>query len=155
GRGQNAFGAREFKRCIEDWNLGVGAGLDVPEFAKVAEKRRRSVVAQAARVDAGRNEIVTEGIHLDQRGKLRGVPEIVSETALSETGAGGRFDRQNAWAFARQAIENVGQCEASEIAAAAKAPDYDLGLFARFSHLELGLLPNHRLVQHDVIQHAA
>src|ERR1022692_1967835 len=73
GRGQYSLGSGELQRCLEARQLRIGFGLNVPQVEQVAEQRRCAVVAQPARVDARRNEIVAEGIHLDERRELGGV----------------------------------------------------------------------------------
>ena len=97
----------------------------------MAEQRRGAVVAQSAGVDSGRDEIVAQGVHLDERRQLGGVAEIVREAPLGEAGAGAGLHGQDARAFAGKLVEDVGQGQAAEVAAAAEAADHHVGLFAR------------------------
>ena len=56
-----------------------GLGLDEAVFHEVTEQRRGAMIAEAARVDSGRDEIVAERVHFDQRRELAGVAEVVGK----------------------------------------------------------------------------
>ncbi len=121
----------------------------------MTDQRRSSVVAQSAGVDPRRHKIVAQREHLDQRRELGRVAVVVRELALRQGGTGGRLDGDDARALAGEAVEHIGQRQAAEIAAAAKAGDHHVRFLARHLHLQLGFLTNHGLVHQHVIEHAA
>src|ERR1035437_10236195 len=154
-RRQNALAARESHRGFEHRQLANRSGLDLAEFQQMTEQWRRAVIAQPAGVNSGRHKIVAQGVHLDQRRQFGGIAAVVGEAALGEAGTGGRLHGDDPGALARQPVQDVGQGEPGEIAAAAEAADQHLGFLARLLHLQLGFLADHGLVEHHVIQHAA
>ena len=136
-------------------NCGYDLRFDLAEFEQMAEQRRRAVIAQSAGMNSGRNEIVAQCVHLDQRRQLRRVAVIVGERSLGQAGTGGRLHCDDPRTLARQPVQHVRQREPAEIAAAAEAANHHLGLFSGLLHLQFGLLADHGLVQHHVVQHAA
>ena len=79
GRGDDALGAGELDAGGKGVELLDGAGFDQAEVHDVRDQRGHAVVAQAAGVDAGRHEGAAQGVHLDQRGEVAGVAEVVGE----------------------------------------------------------------------------
>src|SRR2546421_45225 len=83
--------------------------------------------AEAAGVDGGRDEVVTEGVHRHQRRHPDGVAEVIGVDALGQRRAGGRLGGEEARRLALAQVgadERVG--EAGEVGAAADAADHDV-----------------------------
>ena len=134
----------------------VGARLDQAELLGVRHQRRHAVIAQAAGVEAGRNEGRAERVHLDQRRQMRGVAEIVGVFAARQRRAGGRLDRDDAaLAAAAQLQPEKRKRKPGEIRAAAGAGDHHVGIVARHLALLDRFLPDDGLVQQHVIEHRA
>ena len=70
------FVAREHDARLEARVLVIGPRFDQPKLLQVADHRRHAVIAQAAGVEAGRDELRSEGMHLHQRRQMGGVAEI-------------------------------------------------------------------------------
>ena len=122
----------------------------------MADHRRHAVIAEAAGVEAGRNEARAKRVHLDERRQVSCVAEIVGVGAAREARAGGRLHGDDAHLLAaaeRRADER--KRDPREVRAAAGAADDDVRIVAR--HLELGdrFLPDHRLVEQHVVEHRA
>src|SRR5205807_6826928 len=83
-RWDDALATRELDARLEARLLVIGARLDQPELVGVRHQRRHAVVAQAAGVEAGRDEGRAERVHLDQRREVRGVAEVVGVLAAGE-----------------------------------------------------------------------
>ena len=67
-------------------------------------------------MNSGRNESAPQGVHLDQRSKMAGVTEIISESALGQAGAGGGFHGYHTCvALAFEFAAQVGHHKASEV----------------------------------------
>jgi hypothetical protein len=99
---------------------------------------------------------VAEREHLDERGHLAGVAEVVLERPGGECRTGGRLDGEELDVLPTLGLvgdEGIG--EARVVRAAADAPDDDVGRVLRFLHLQLRFLTDHRLVEQNVVQHAA
>ena len=105
-------------------------------------------------MDSGRDEVVAEGVHGDERRELARVPEVVGEGPARERRAGGRLAGEDVDLLAADLLPDEGKCEAGEVRAAADAPDHDIGERARELHLGQRLLADDRLVQEDVVEHA-
>ena len=104
----------------------------------------------------GGMKVAAQGVHLDQRGQVAGVAEIVSEAALGQAGAGGRFDGDDArLALALHLAAHVGHRQAGKVRSAAGAGDDHVRLVAGQRHLLDGFQADDRLVQQHVIEHAA
>jgi len=94
-------------RCPRAGELNAGGegvklldagGIDQVEVFDVRDQRGHAVVAQASGVNAGRNEGAAKGVHLDQRGEVAGVAEVVGELALVRLGqAEGSTATMRAW----------------------------------------------------------
>ena len=95
---------------------------------------------------------MTEGVHGHQRGQAGGVAEVVGVDALGQRRARGRLGGHEARGPA-VAQPRVGQ--PGEVRASADAADHHVGPVAGELHLGDRLLPDHRLVQQDVVEHAA
>ena len=136
GAGTMPSRARELHARLEAGDLVIGAGLDQAEVVDVRHQRPHAVIAQAAGMEAGRNEGRAERVHLDQRRQMRGVAEIIGIFSARQRRAGGRLDGDEAAPAAAaqlQAEEREGQ--AGEIRAAAGAGDDHVGIVA--GHFEL------------------
>ena len=66
--------ARPAKHSI----CGIATASVRPELVDVRHQRRHAVVAQPAGVDRVGDEVVAEGVHLEQRGHAGGVAEVVA-----------------------------------------------------------------------------
>ena len=95
-RGNDALGAGELNAGGEGVKLLHRGGFDQSQVHDVRDQRRHAVVAQAAGMNSRRHEGAAQRVHLDQRRQVAGVAEVVSESALGEARAGGRFDGHNA-----------------------------------------------------------
>jgi len=107
-------------------------------------------------MDARRDEVVAEGVHLEHRGQLRRIAEIEGIHAFGHAGAGHRFDGQEARRLAvSQALADEREVQAGHVAAAAGAPDHNVGVVVGQGHLQQRFLADHRLMQQDVVEHTA
>ena len=61
----------------------------------MAHHRGHAVVAEPARVNGWRHELVAEGVHHQQWGGLRGVAEVVTQLAFGQRRTGGRLHADN------------------------------------------------------------
>ena len=152
-RGNDALGAGELDAGGKGFELLHAGRLDQSEFQHVRNQRRHAVIAQSAGMDSGRDEGGAERVHLDQRGEVAGVAEIVREGALGEAGAGGRFHGNHARvALSLDLAAQVGHDEAGEVRTAAGAADDHVGLVAGHGHLLDGFDADDGLVQQNVVQ---
>ena len=107
-------------------------------------------------MEAGRYEVGTECIHLHQRGELGGIAVVIGEETLRQRRAGRGLDGdQLDVAPAAQLLAQEGEGDAGEVAAAAGAADDHVRVVAGHLQLLLCLETRDRLVQQDMIQHAA
>ena len=153
GRGKDPLAARELDGGGEAVALEVGLGADEPVADELGDQRRDAVVAQPAGVDRRRDEVVPERVHRDERRQLARVAEVVGEEAARERRAGGRLAGEDVDVAARDLLAQEREREPGEVRAAADAADDDVREGAGLLHLRQGLLPDHRLVQEDVVQH--
>ncbi len=114
-----------------------------------------AVVAEPARVDAGGDEGVPQGVHRDEGGELPRVAEVVGEVAPGEGGAGRRLGGDEAHLLPGDLVRREGEGRSREVAPAPAAADHDVRtLLARDRELLFGLEPDHGLVEHDVVEDA-
>ena len=148
GRRQDALDPREVDAGLEALELVVGDRLDQALVEQVAHHRRHAVVAQAAGVEAGRDELRAQRVHLDQRRQVAGVAEVVGEPAAGQRRAGGRLagDHLDLGAAAQHRAEER-EGDAGEVRAAAGAADHDVRIVAGLLELLDRLLADHGLVQ--------
>ena len=157
----DASGAEGSPRCArtrrrrEAVALEVGLGADEPVADELGDQRRDAVVAQTAGVDRRRDEVVPERVHRDERRQLARVAEVVGEEAARERRAGGRLAREHVDVAAGDLLAQEREGKPGEVRAAADAADHDVREGARLLHLRQSLLPDHGLVQEDVVQHGA
>ena len=123
-----------------------------PARTRAQTHRRVAVVAQPAGVHGRRHEVVAERVHRHQRRHAHGVAVVVGVDAARERRARGRLGGDDAHVVA---APQEGEDEPGEVRAAADAADDHVG--PRAGHLELRdrLLPDHRLVEQDVVEHGA
>ena len=95
-RRHDALGARELHAGLEAGVLMIGARFDQAELLAMADQRRHAVIAQAAGMEARRNEGRAERMHLDERRQMPGVAEIIGVAAAGQGRASGGFDRDDA-----------------------------------------------------------
>src|SRR5690349_20926939 len=157
GRGQEALGACELHSFGEDFVLLVGTSLADLAVDQRTQRRRVSVIAQAACVNPVWNEAVAERVHLHDRAHAHGVAEVEGIDAASERWTRGGLGRDEArlWHASLQSVADEWIAEAGEVGPAADAADHDVRILACHLHLLLGLEPDDRLVEQDVVYHRA
>ena len=155
GRRDDPLAAGEEHGRREDVVLEVGLGADQPVADELREQRRGAVVAQAARVDRRRHEVVAERVHRDERRQLPRVAEVVGEVAARQRRAGGRLAGEEVDLAAGDLLAQEREREPGEVRAAADAADDDVRVRAGELHLRDRLLADHGLVQQHVAEHAA
>ena len=107
-------------------------------------------------MDGVGHERVAEGVHLDQRGELAGVAEVVAVLAPAQRRAGRRLDAADHRVHpSGQLLPKERERQAPEVGAAARAAHQHVGGLADLGQLEEGLLADDRLVQEHVVEHAA
>src|SRR3984957_13806532 len=72
----DAFRAGELNARLEARVLVVSPRLDQPELLAVADQRRHAVIAQAAGMEAGRDKLRSQRMHLDEGSEMSGVAEV-------------------------------------------------------------------------------
>src|SRR5262245_16661444 len=118
GRRHDSLAARELDAGFEAGELMIGARLDQAEAGDMRHERRHAVIAQAAGMEARRNESRAQRVHFHKRRKVGGVAEVVGILALGQRGAGRRLHRNEAaLAPAAQLQAEEGEGEAREIRA--------------------------------------
>ncbi len=91
-------------RRLEDLGLRYGHGLDQAELVHVAETAAPCRGSAGRRRESGRHEVVAEGVHLEQRRRLRRVAEVVGVTdPWSATGRRSARRRRGACLSCRRA----------------------------------------------------
>ena len=109
------------------------------------------MVAQAARVDVGRHEVVAEGEHREERRVARLVAKVILEMPSCQFGARSRFGGHVAgFASFLDGVAHEGEADAAEVGAATEASDDDVGVFAGHFHLFFRFKADDGLVQGDV-----
>eukprot|EP00906_Rhabdomonas_costata_P035760 RCo050234 len=124
----------------------------------VADQRRHRVVPQPSGVLRAREEAVAQSVGLHQWSETGRVTEVVREFAAGDGGAGlglHRDDPHRLGGLLSQHLPDERKGQAGEVGASTYAGNNDVGVLASHGHLLNGLLADHRLVQHDVVQHAA
>ncbi|OPZ67260.1 MAG: hypothetical protein BWY83_02657 [bacterium ADurb.Bin478] len=107
-------------------------------------------------MDRRRHEHVAQGVHGQQRRHLSGIAEIIGKRRTGHGGAGAGFHRNDLHVCAVDQVQDKGEREAGEIAAAAHTGDDPVHLFlSGHGQLLLGLEPDDGLMQHDMIEHTA
>src|SRR5439155_12984819 len=131
---------------LERGSLVDRLGLDQALLLQERYEWRHAVVAQPSSVNRLGDEVVAQGVHLDERRHLGRVAEVVAVDALRQgrRGLGLGRDDPGLWT-ATQATPEEREGEPGEVRAAAGAADDDVGLLAREGHLLDGLLADHRL----------
>ena len=76
---------------------------------------RGAVVAKSAGVDARRDEAVSQGVHLDQRGEHSRVTEVVGVNTTGQRRTGGRLGGDDADRLACQLLPHEGEADAGEV----------------------------------------
>ena len=156
GTGQDRLGAGEPDGGLERRVLLVRARLHHAGLDEARDERRVAVVAQAAGVHRRRHEVVAERVHGEERGHADGVAEVVAVAAAGECWAGRRLGGDEAHLrLAAEHAAHEGERQPGEVRAAPDAADHDIRLVARQLHLLQRLLPDHGLVQADVVEHRA
>ena len=115
-----------------------------------------AVVAQPAGVDGGGDEVVPQGVHLDNWGHLGGVAVIKGVNTFGQRRRGRGLYRHQAGALAVfQVLAQEGQGNAAKVRAAAHAADHHVWVFTGQVHLLEGFLADHGLVQEHVVEHGS
>jgi hypothetical protein len=99
------------------------------------------------------DEVVPERVHRHQRRQPDGVAEVVRVDAARQRRARRRLggDEPRGRAVSEHAAQER-ERQPAEVRAAADARDHGVGLLAGHLHLGERLLPDHRLVQQDVVE---
>ena len=114
------------------------------------------MVAQPARVQRRRHEVVPQRVHGKERRHARGVAEVVAIHPACERRAGrGLRGEEPGGGVPAQPAADEREREAGEVRPPAHAPDHDIRLLARHRHLGERLLPDHGLVHAHVVEHRA
>ena len=128
--------------------------MHVAVLDELGDDHTGTVVAQTASVDVRGLEVMTQGVHREQRGVTCLVAEVVAELAAGElrTAVGLGCDKLCGLAVL-QVMTHEGEGDTAEVGTATEAADHDVGVFACHLHLLLGLQTDDGLMQTDVIQH--
>jgi hypothetical protein len=154
GRGQDAFGPGEAHRFREALVLLVRTRLDEPVLHEQAQRRCVAVIAETARVDGVRDEVVAEREHRHHRSHAGGVTEVVGEEPASQRRARRRFrGDETGLRLAGDAVGEERVRETGEVGPPTHTADDDIGVRVGHLHLLLGLLPDDRLVEEDMVDH--
>lgn len=155
GRADEAFRTGEGDPGLEGLELWHGLRPDQVAHGELADDGSHPVVAEAAGVDAFRDEVVPEGVHRKERGHLDRVTEIIGEGAAGHGRAGGRLDADDVDILAVDLVTHEREADPGEIASAPGAADDDVRIITGHGHLLLALQAVDRLVHHHVVQDAA
>src|SRR3989344_6999876 len=115
GRRDDALGAREGDARFESRKLRHRDGLDQPFVAELRYQRRVAVIAQPARVNARRHEVVAERVHLHQRRQADRIAEVIGVFSLRQGRAGRRLDRDEAHFLAGGPVGRQWESHAAEL----------------------------------------
>ena len=154
GRRQDPFGSRKQDGRGEDVVLEVRLGADQPVEHELRDQGRYAVVAKAARMDRGGDEVMSERMHRHERRQLARVAEVVRKVPARKRRAGGRLARQDVDLAAGDLLPQEREGEAGEVRAATDAADDHVGEGTCELHLRQRLLTDHGLVQEHVIEDA-
>ena len=123
---------------------------------ELGEHGAHAVVAKAACMVGGRDEVAAEGVHLGKRAHHAGVAEVVGVDAACEARAGSRLNRDDPIVrLAAEFLAHEGSDEAAEVGTAAGAADDHVGFDAVFVERRLGLKTDDGLVQKDLIEYGS
>jgi hypothetical protein len=101
-------------------------------------------------------KVEPRGVHLGQRGQMRGIAEVIGIRATGQGGTGRRFNRDDANLLpAAQLRADKGEGDAGEIGAAAGAGHDHIGIVVRPFPTAPSFQPDHRLMQQHMVQHRA
>ena len=155
GRRDDPLARRKEDGRSEHIALDVGLRSDQLVLHKLRDQRRDAVVAEAARVDRSRHEVVPERVHRNERRQLARVPEVVCEQTSRKRWTRRGLARKHVDLAASDLLTNERERKPGEVRAATDAADDDVGEGAGLFHLRDRLLADHRLMQEHVIEHAA
>ena len=80
----HTFGSGEFDGALEAFGLSDRHRLDQAEFVDVGEQGRHPVIAESSGVDRVGDEVVTERVHLHERGHTGRITEVVGVDPFGE-----------------------------------------------------------------------
>ena len=86
--GDDALGAGELHRALENGDLILGAGFDEAKLVQVADDGGHPVVAESPGVDWGWDEGMPQGVHQGDRCHASDVAVVPGIGALGDRGAG-------------------------------------------------------------------
>src|SRR5262249_28710837 len=86
--------ARKHHCRLEGVVLVIGLCFEDTFLMQQGDQRRHTVIAQSARVNGGRYEVVTECVHFDYRGHPNSIAAIISIDSTSHAGTGHWFSSQ-------------------------------------------------------------
>ena len=148
GRGHDALGAREEYARLETLQLRDVYTMHIAVLDELRHDHSGSMVAQTARMDIGRFEVVAQGEHGQQRSISRLVAEVVFKLASGQLGAARWLGGDK---FGLSAVEDgmahEGERQSAKVAAASEAGYHHVGIFLGHLHLLFCLKSYHCLVQ--------
>src|SRR6516162_1795417 len=115
-RRQDSFDARKLNSSFKAARLRQGARFDQPEFLQKANQWGHAVISQPARMEAGRHEGRTQGVHLYERRQMPRIAEVVGISAARQARAGGGLtgDHARLWTAAQPSADE-GEGDSREI----------------------------------------
>ncbi len=111
------------------------------------------MVAQATGMDPRWNEIVAEGVHIEQRGGLGHITKIIGQFAHGKRGTGGRLDTHKTDFLTVKIVREVRGCKTGEVGTTATAADDDIRIISGNLHLLFGLKADNGLVENDMVEY--
>ena len=103
--------------------------MRIPSFDQLADGGGHAVIPEAAGMDRGRHKRMPQAVHGQQRGIFGGIAVIIDKRCFGQGRAAGGLHRINFNLLAVDFIQNKGEGQAREIAAAAGAADDDVRIF--------------------------
>src|SRR2546422_977834 len=155
-RGNRALGPCKLYGGVKDSALRVGNAFDVAMIDECRYQRRHAVIAQTTGVDAVRNEIVAERVHLYQRRHLSGVAKVVGVFAAGDRRTRLRLrGEEPRLGSPLQPVAQEREGQSGEVTPATDAADNDVRHRLGALHLQQRLLPDDRLVHQHMVEDAA
>ena len=116
---------------------------------------RHAVVAEPAGMDARGDEIMAQGVHVEQRGLAGHIAVVIGIDAAGQRRAGGGLHADKADFLAFQPVPEERGHDAGKVGAAAAAADNHIGKGADLGQLFFRLQADDGLMKNDMVQHGA
>jgi len=113
------------------------------------------MIPEPAGMDPRRHEVVAEGVHFGDRRHLGSIAVIKLIDPLGQGRAAGRFHGEESNIFAVSLVSGKGEGNTGKVGTAAVAADDDIRIGVDKRQLLFCLDTDYRLVQTDMIEHAA